>query len=116
MVILAFGLLGLVAMQARAITESSASEDRARAAQLADALAAQMWLAKGANLPAAAVSSWKSTVPVSANPTGGLPGGSGSVAYDATHKWSIITLSWTDPHTGQSHSYQTVVQIPGGAS
>ncbi|WP_297914629.1 type IV pilus modification protein PilV [Thiomonas sp.] len=116
MLVLAFGILGMISLQALAVGQSTAAEDRARATQLANNLAAQMWLDKGAKVTAAQISTWQGTLDSASNPATGLPGGSGSVSYDSTHKLSIITVTWTDPHTGTAHQYQTVVQIPDGTS
>jgi type IV pilus assembly protein PilV len=116
MLVLAFGILGMISLQALAVGQSAAAEDRARATQLANDLAAQMWLAKGANVSAAQISTWQGTLDSASHPNTGLPGGTGSVSYDSTNKLSIITVNWTDPHTGSAHQYQTVVQIPDGTS
>ncbi len=116
MLVLAFGILGMISLQASALEQSTAAEDRTRATQLASQLAAQMWLARGASVPAAQVSAWQASLDSTNHPTTGLPGGTGSVDYDATNKLSVITVNWTDPHSGSTHQYQTVVQIPDGTS
>ncbi len=116
MLVLAFGILGMISLQALAVGQSTAAEDRARATQLANDLAAQMWLARGAQATSAQISTWQGTLDSASHPNTGLPGGTGSVDYDATNKLSVITVKWTDPHTGTTHQYQTVVQIPDGVS
>ena len=112
LLILAFGILGMLKLQADSIAGSSAAEDRARAVQLAANAAALMWTAKSANLSTAQITAWQATVSTTNNPGGGLPSGSGSIGYDATNHYAVITLKWTEPNGGSAHQYQTVVQIP----
>lgn len=91
--ILSFGLLGLVAMQARATSFSVDAEDRNRAALLADDLAARMRLAGKVDL-GGEVASWKDRV---RNPVvAGLPNADASVTYTGTNV-ADITITWKAP-------------------
>jgi type IV pilus assembly protein PilV len=110
-VLFAFGLLGLVGLQARAQQVSVNAEDSQRAALLAQELATTM-LSKGTvNLPAADITAWQTQV---ANSAGrGLPGGSGTVAVTGTV--ARVTVAWTPPQAAsgaQANRYVTEVLVP----
>jgi type IV pilus assembly protein PilV len=109
-VLFAFGLLGMVGLQARATQFSVSAEDNNRAALLADELASQMWGSGTVNLPTATVTAWNTRV---ADATGvGLPNGVGAVTV--TGNVARITVSWRPPHhaTGDTRRYSTEVLIP----
>ena len=112
-----FGILGIVALQAKSAQISVDSEDRTRAALLAGELASAMWAQQTTSLPTADVTAWKARV---ADATAaGLPGGAGSVDVDATTKLAVITITWKAPWKGTNASgtvdastYVTQVMIP----
>ena len=88
------GLLGLIGLQARAITMSVEAEDRNRAAMMANEIASTMWLtntvAVATNTGGAA--SWDSRVAAA------LPGGIVTVAAEPSVPNSAnITIRWSPP-------------------
>jgi type IV pilus assembly protein PilV len=102
------GIVGMVSVQARATQASVGAEDSARAALLANGIAADMWLARSVTLPASAVSDWNGRV---ANPTGGgLPNGVGTV--EVASGVATIRVEWRTPGASASSAYQTQVQLP----
>jgi type IV pilus assembly protein PilV len=92
MVIFAFGLLGLLGLESRAINFSVNAEDRNRAALFANDIASSMWLANSVTVPAAVLTGWQTAVK---DPTGaGLI--NGTVAVDVVSANSAnITITWT---------------------
>ena len=75
-VLISFGILGLVSLQARAVQFSVSAEDSQRAALLAGEMRHTMWGANTVTLPAAAVAAWQARV---ADPAvAGLPNATGS--------------------------------------
>jgi len=110
-VLFAFGLLGVVGLQARAVQISVNGEDSQRAALLAQEIASAMWGAGTVTLPAATITAWQTQV---ADPTArGLPSGAGTIAI--TTNVARITVSWTPPQAAvgaQANRYITEVLIP----
>jgi type IV pilus assembly protein PilV len=94
--IFSFGLVGLVALQARALHYSTSAEDQNRAALLANELTSTMTVSQTVSLPASAVDAWKARI---ADPTtAGLPSGLGNVDVDATTGLATITITWQPPN------------------
>jgi type IV pilus assembly protein PilV len=108
LVLFSFGLIGMVGLQARAVQTSVGAEDSARAALLANDLAARMWGARSVTLDSAVIDDWNDRV---ADPTqGGLPNAAGTV--DVASGVATITVTWKPPHepaTAASHVYRTQV-------
>ncbi|WP_235537719.1 type IV pilus modification protein PilV [Pelomonas sp. Root1217] len=111
--IISFGLLGLITLQARALQVSVSSEDSQRAAMLASEMAAQMLNLNSVNVPAAVVAAWAARA---SDPTnGGVPNGVGTVtAANATT--ARITVTWLPVQStgaaNDTHTYSTDVVIP----
>jgi len=76
--IFAFGLLGLIGLQASAIHYSADAEDRNRAALFANEIASSMWINNSVSPTTAQKTAWTTAL---ANPTTetGLPGGTFSI-------------------------------------
>lgn len=113
MLIFSFGLLGIVALQARTTQASVSAEDTHRAALLADDLAARMWNAGTVALPAAALEEWRSRVGRPAD--GGLPAGNGEVTIDLAERRAEIVITWSPPGAAPSQAvnrYATQVVMP----
>ena len=120
-VLISFGILGLVSLQARAVQYSVSAEDSQRAALLAGELAATMWGTNNVTLPAAILTAWSTRVADTS--VAGLPNATGTVAVDATGTVARITVQWLAPRAaaGQENRYVTDVVIPappagGGAA
>lgn len=110
-VLVSVGLIGVVQLQARALTLSVSAEDQLRASLLANELASQMWIARTVNLPTAATTAWAARV---ADTTGvGLPNALATVAI--TGNTARITVAWrpvTAPAAQPRHRFVTDVTLP----
>lgn len=109
--IFSIGLLGLLGLQARAISLSTDAEDRNRAALLANEIASTMWLSRSvSSVPAGAGSAWQTRVAdVSKD---GLPDGQVTVTPDVTNNRADIVISWrpsTRPDSDRSQLRTRVV-------
>lgn len=114
--IFAFGVLGLVGLQVQATRISEDSEDRNRAALMANELVAKMWAAQSVTVDK---SSWDKRVADEAN--GGLHNGAGTVttSTDAGAVTATIEITWTTIARGADGSkgrYVTQVVLPGVSS
>lgn len=111
--IISFGLLGLVTLQARATQTAVGTEDAQRAALLASELAATMLNQNNVNLDPAIVGAWADRV---ADPaSGGLPGGTATVTLPTATRARVV-IAWTPPHASPAasgvHRYTTDVVVP----
>lgn len=104
------GLLGLIGLQARAVSFSVDAEDRNRAALLANEVVALMWLNQSTTVPTSALDAWKTRVNTPA--TGGLPKGEGIVTPVGTGKAADITITWQAPSQSTSSKLTTHVELP----
>lgn len=87
------GLIGLVALQARAVQFSVSAEDSGRAALLANEIASVMWARNTVTLPSPVITAWNTRV---GDPTaGGLPNGVGSVTVAGNV--ARVTVTWRPP-------------------
>lgn len=119
-VLISFGILGLVSLQARAVQVSVSAEDSQRAALLAGEIAATMWGENTVSLDAGVIDAWADRV---ADPAvAGLPNATGAVDVDAGGNIARVTITWRPPHAavGEENRYVTDVVIPpppaGGAA
>lgn len=113
LLIISFGLLGLISMQARALQASIGTEDAQRAALLANEMAVAMFNANTVNLAKDDVKGWASRVADTTEK--GLPKGVGAITVTGT-SIARITVSWTPVHSrgeaNDTHKYSTDVVIP----
>ena len=113
LLVLSFGVIGLVALQGRALQYAIDAEDRNRASLLADELVSAMWLSRTVTLPAATVTRWKAQVQDAA--ASGLPQASATVSDPDALGVVTITINWR-PTSRKSASgdltYTTKVVIP----
>jgi type IV pilus assembly protein PilV len=116
--IFAFGLIGLLGLEATAINFSVDSEDRSRAALLASEIASTMWANNSVNVPAATLATWNTNI---ANPTTatGLPGGVLSISpHVGTTNYADITITWVpktdnaNANLGTTRTLKTRVILP----
>ena len=113
--IFSFGLLGIVGLHARALQYSAASEDRTKAAMMADELVTAMWSAGTQSLPTATITAWQNRLQAST-----LPSATGNCGTTTTPITCIIdgsgnvtiTVTWTPPATGQTNQYITKLAMP----
>ncbi len=106
--LLSFGILGLVGLQARAIGFSVDAEDRNRAALLANDIASVIWLNRSVTVPAATLTAWQARIGNAA--AAGLPNGQGTVtAVAGTTNSADISITWRTPSrkTGEASSLLT---------
>lgn len=109
--IISFGLLGLITLQGRALQASVGSEDSQRAALLASELVSTMINQNTVALPAAVVDAWNARV---ADPTtAGLPNGVGTVTPVNANE-ARVTVTWrpVNAPAGATNRYVTDVVIP----
>jgi type IV pilus assembly protein PilV len=109
--IFAFGVLGLLALEARAITFSVDSEDRNRAALFANEIASNMWLSSSITLSSAALTALQTRV---ASPTqGGLPNGTLTITpVTGTTNSTDIKITWQSPsHTADPAANQLTTRV-----
>lgn len=113
LLVLSFGVMGLVALQGRALQYAIDAEDRNRAALLADELASTMWLARTVTLPSATVDRWKAQVSDAA--AYGLPQASATVSDPDALGVVTITIRWRPPSRKAASGdlvYTTKVVVP----
>lgn len=101
--ILSFGLLGFVGLQARAIQYSVGAEDSTRAALLANEIVATMELYQTVTPPTIDYNAWQSRV---ADPTvAGLANGAGEVTSSVGTGTATITVKWLPPSAASGAAY-----------
>jgi len=91
--IFSFGLVGLVALQARALQYSTSAEDTNRAALLASEAAALMTLNDTLSLSTSDLQAWQARVATPAS--GGLPNGVGDIT--TASGTATLTITWRAP-------------------
>ena len=94
--ILSFGLLGFVGLQARAIQFSVGAEDSTRAALLASEIAASMELYQTVTPPTDIYTAWKNRVKDAT--AAGLANGVGSVTQTSATT-ATIAIQWIAPNS-----------------
>lgn len=113
LLITSFGLLGLVALQARALQSSIGSEDAQRATLLASEMAATMLNTNTVNVNPAVVNAWASRVADTS--ARGVPNGVGTVTIIDDTK-ARVAVSWrpvqSNGAASDMHRYLTDVVIP----
>lgn len=110
--IFSIGMIGMVALQTQAIKHSSDAQNRNLAANLANDLISQMWLAKTANPSntnlSGNVTTWKNQVENS-----DLPNAAGTVVQ--SNGITTITITYKPPSkksTESGNQYVTQITIP----
>ena len=111
--VLSFGLLGFVGLQARAIQFSTSAEDTNRAALLANEITSAMALAQTVNLPSATITAWQLRV---ADPAVGFASGVGTVTNTSVSA-ATITVRWvptsaTNPASAVPSQFVTQFVLP----
>lgn len=110
LLVVSFGLLGLVGLQTRAHQYSASAEDTNRAALLANDIASAMWVSQSASVPGTDYAAWQARVAAAAD---GLPNGTGTVT--TAGNTATITVSWKPPRAAAaaaSSRFVTQVLIP----
>ena len=113
LLIFSLGVLGMVGMQARAVQFGAQSEDRMRAALLADEMVASMWANHSTTPSSTALAAWQARVKDST--VSGLPNGAGTVSAADSSGVVTITITWRPPtrsSTSTGNSYMTQVVMP----
>lgn len=111
--IISFGVLGLVGLWANSVKNTSEAKYRSDASFLANELIAQMWLARPIPVGYTAPAGWTTRV------TNTLPGGSGTVdvvddpvVVGSGQVQATVTVTWTLPGHAQ-HSVVSIARING---
>lgn len=119
LLLFAFGILGLLGMQAVASQLTGEAKYRAEAAMYADQLIGQMWADNAANLAndyatdnsGAKFIEWRNQIQAAGT---GLPGATGAnapiVTVDADNVVTV-TILWQGPTEAAAHRHVTVAQI-----
>jgi len=111
--IFAFGVLGLVGLQASMTKAQTGARFRADASNLSDELLGVMWSDAASNLPSYVTAScdgyarckeWKAKL------QNQLPTASSTVTFTAATGQVDITITWVQPGEGQ-HQYQTSAMV-----
>jgi len=113
MTIFAFGVLGMLGMQARAITFFSDSKNRTDAALLSDALINDIWVnranmanyAYAGGAAPALVQPWLSEVKAT------LPKAAATVAVTPATNTVQVTITWTPPNAANQHTHTEIATI-----
>ncbi len=119
LLLFAFGILGLLGMQAVASQMTGEAKYRAEAAMYADQLISQMWADNVANLATdydsgnggAKYVAWRNLIQAAGT---GLPGATGANAPTVTvgaDNVVTIRISWQAPTEVAAHHHVTVAQI-----
>jgi type IV pilus assembly protein PilV len=114
--IMSFGILGVVGLHARAIQYSLDADDRNRAALFGDELAAQMRLARRVTLTAGELDTFTKRVQgldlATNQPNGsGLPNATVAVNPGATPNVATLTITWRHPGQLAGQDSQFVMDI-----
>ncbi|HEY4080185.1 MAG TPA: fimbrial assembly protein [Burkholderiaceae bacterium] len=107
--LVSFGILGLLTLLAKGTQAAVNTEDNQRAAMLASELASTMWTMNTVSINASTLAAWNARVGDAK--TAGLPGGVGMVVMGASNV-ARITVKWTPP-SGAPRAYVTDVVIVG---
>ncbi|QIL78594.1 fimbrial assembly protein [Diaphorobacter sp. HDW4A] len=100
------GVLGLIGLQTRAIGMASESDDRNRAALLADGAVTSMWQNASVTLTSADLTQWQKDV------ADRLPNGSGTItAVSSMSRTADILITWRPPTRGQSDTNQLSTRV-----
>jgi type IV pilus assembly protein PilV len=101
------GVLGVIGLQAKSIQLGVQSQDRSRAALLANDLVSQLWSLQTADPDSSVVDAWKQRV------ASALPGAQASVS--AANGLVTVSISWRGPYSkaqGEADQYTTQVALP----
>lgn len=107
------GILGMVAMQAKAVQYSADADDRARAALLANEIVSVMWQENTVTPTSGARSAWLARV--QSAPVAGLPNANGTLSAADANGVVTVSITWKGPYKGASDpssSYTTQVVLP----
>ena len=112
--IFSVGVIGLIGLEANAISFSVDAEDRNRAAMIANEVASDMWLNNSVTLTSAQSTTWQANV--SDMTTGGLPSGTLTITPVAgTTNAADIKITWKpqkDASTDPARQFTTRVILP----
>jgi type IV pilus assembly protein PilV len=122
LLVFSFGVLGMVALQARAVQYSVDAEDRTKAAVIANEVVTSMWAQKSLTVPAATITALETRARPAAAASavgngateGGLPNATITVSAPASGV-ATVTITWRTPSQRASEpdrSYFTQVAMP----
>jgi type IV pilus assembly protein PilV len=113
MLIFAFGVLGLIGLEARGVQFSVDAENRNRAALLASEIASSMWLAGNVAQTPAQIAAWNVQANETNAPLTGLPSGAVTITpVGATTNATDITVTWQAPTRTTTDQLTTRVILP----
>ena len=107
--LVSFGVLGLLALWANSIKNASEAKYRSDGAFLANEMIGQLWLGPPPVAGCATPTNWTDRLAAS------LPNGTGSIAcaVDAGGRTQVtVTVQWSDPNTPSvQHTYTAYAQV-----
>jgi type IV pilus assembly protein PilV len=112
LLVFAFGVLGVVGLQAAMTKAQTQSKFRADAAQLAQQVAGMMWadLPNLSNYASASCAGYAPCSTWAAHVASALPNGAATIGFavtaPSTSPTATITITWTPPNE-QQHNYTT---------
>ncbi|HET9643343.1 MAG TPA: type IV pilus modification protein PilV [Burkholderiaceae bacterium] len=112
LLIFVVGVLGIIGLQAKALQYSVQSEDRSRAALLANDLVALMWANGTTSLPEATLNAWRARL---TNAATGLPDARATISDPDANGLVTITITWKavsrTSDSDANNKYQTTVVL-----
>ena len=113
LLIFSFGVLGMVALQARAVQYSVDAEDRTKAAAIANEVVTSMWAQRSLTVPAATITAFETRArdPLA----GGLPANATVAVTGPVAGVATVTITWRAPNkraTDPDSTYFTQVAMP----
>jgi type IV pilus assembly protein PilV len=106
--IISFGVLGLVALWANSVRNASEAKYRTDAAYLANEMISQMWLTRPVTAAFTKPTAWTTRVAAA------LPNGTVDVAMDDDPDGQLqatITIGWQATPASATHSYMAIAHI-----
>jgi len=100
-----FGILGLLTLLVKSTQANVSTEDSQRAAMMANEMATTMWINGTINVSQSDQDKWNQRITAA-----GLPQGAGTVAINGTV--ARITVTWKKPSEAMQHNYFTDVVLP----
>jgi type IV pilus assembly protein PilV len=105
--LISFGVLGLLALWANSIKNASEAKYRTDGAFLANEMIGQLWLGPPPVAGCATPANWTTRLAAS------LPNGTGSLncALVNGRMQVTVTVQWTDPNSTVQHTYKAYAQV-----
>ncbi len=100
-----FGILGLLTLMAKSTQANVSTQDSQLAAMMANEMVTTMWINGTTNVTQDALASWNQRIAAT-----NLPQGAGSISVIGTV--TRVTVTWQKPSETAKHNYFTDVTLP----